>query len=104
MKQHDWCGGWLMMTLVGLCLVAPCGQAQEAKERAVLKGHAKQTMGLEFSRDGKLLVSGSWDRTIKLWDVATANAVATFRADAGRVWSVTFTGDTKLLASGHDHG
>ena len=34
---------------------------------------------MAFSPDGKTLASGSWDRTIKLWDVATGKEQATLK-------------------------
>jgi WD40 repeat protein len=57
---------------------------------------------LAFSPDGKLLASGSSDRTIKLWDVATGKERATLRGHAGEVSSVCFSPDGKVLASGGD--
>src|SRR5207248_384086 len=38
---------------------------------ATLKGHTDLVWSVAYSPDGKMLASGSWDPTIKLWDVAT---------------------------------
>ena len=53
------------------------------KPGAVLSGHAHDTdseqiliVGLAFTPDGKVLVSGSYDKTARLWDVAAGKEVA----------------------------
>jgi WD40 repeat protein len=38
------------------------------KERAVLK-HSGEVLCLAVSSDGKHLAAGSWDRTVKVWDL-----------------------------------
>ncbi|MFQ6040188.1 MAG: WD40 repeat domain-containing protein [Candidatus Poribacteria bacterium] len=37
----------------------------------VLEGHTGTITTLDFSRDGKWLASGSYDKTVRLWDVST---------------------------------
>ena len=36
-----------------------------------LQGHSGWVTGLAFTPDGRRLVSGSWDQTVKMWDVTT---------------------------------
>ena len=47
------------------------------KVPATLEGHSQDTNSVAFSPDGKLLASGSDDRIIRLWDLATGAACAT---------------------------
>ncbi len=53
-----------------------------------LTGHTDLVRSAVFSKDGKLLVSSSWDRTIKLWDVMTGAELATLIASGANDWLV----------------
>lgn len=65
----------------------------------VLSGHTSSVTSVAFSPDGKLLASGSFDKTVKLWDVGAGQAVKTLAGHTGEVLSVAFSPDGKLLAS-----
>ena len=55
-----------------------------------------------FSPDGRSALSGSSDRTLKLWDVATGKEIRTFTGHADMVWSVAFSPDGRTALSGSD--
>ena len=55
--------------------------------------------GVCFSRDGKRLVSGADDQTVKLWDVVTGQEMMTFAGHQGAVTGVAFRLDGMQLAT-----
>ena len=67
---------------------------------AVFSGHTGVVRSLTFSLDGVFLVSGSDDKTVKLWDVQTGGVVKTFSGHAKSVFSVSISPDCATIASG----
>jgi WD40 repeat protein len=54
--------------------------------------------------DGRLLISGSYDHTLKLWDVRSAKCLRTLERHDGGVSACRFSPDSRLLVSGFlDH-
>ena len=65
-----------------------------------LRGHAKRVNTVAFSPDGTLLVSGTQDGIIQLWDLATGQQRCSRQGHAGRVYSLSFAPDGQTFASG----
>jgi len=69
-------------------------------QTAILSGHTDFVRSLAFSPDGTSLVSGSDDKTVKLWDVQTGGVVKTFHGHTDWVHSVSISADYTTIASG----
>ena len=69
-------------------------------QTAVLSGHMNEVNSLTFSPDGKSLVSGSDDKSVKFWDVQTGGVIKTFYGHTQQVWSVSISADCTRIASG----
>ncbi|MEY2913906.1 MAG: hypothetical protein RLZZ184_3215, partial [Cyanobacteriota bacterium] len=67
-----------------------------------LRGHSDWFGGitsLAFSPDGKTLISGSQDKTIKLWDVETSQEIRTLSGHSDHISSLAFSPNGQILAS-----
>ena len=76
-----------------------CGRGQRGSA-----AHPHRPRGLCLLRrsqpDGRTLASGSEDKTIRLWDVASGKKLPTLTGHTGGVASVAFSPDSRTLASG----
>ena len=63
------------------------------------RGHLDRVMAMAFSPDGRLIASGSADRTVRLWEVATGREMAVLRGHEQTVPQVVFSPDGRRLAS-----
>lgn len=70
----------------------------------ILKGHTAPVSALAMSADGKILVSGSEDKTIKLWQIGTGFLFRTLTEHTGSVFALAISPDGKILASGSGDG
>jgi WD40 repeat protein len=74
------------------------------QEIGALKGHGKGVTAVAFSRDGKLIASGSTDNTIRIWDLNSKREVRTLSGHTSNIESIDFSPDGRLLASAADDG
>jgi WD40 repeat protein len=65
-----------------------------------MTGHSDAVMWLAISSDGLKLVSGSWDGTIKIWDLTLFQCVQTLTGHKSKVSVVAIHPNNKTIASG----
>ncbi len=66
-----------------------------------LTGHSDSVQSVVYSPDGRYLASGSRDKTIKIWEVATGKELRTLTGHSSWVSSVVYSPDGRYLASGN---
>ncbi len=74
------------------------------REPIVLEAHGKHAQAVEFTLDGKKLVSVGQDRYVRVWSVPAFKPVAAFEGHRNSVNTIAFSPDGALLATGASDG
>lgn len=70
------------------------------KLKAVLGGHEDVVNSIAFDRDGKRLLSASYDRTARVWDVTSGKVLRTLSMHSDFVLAAAFSPDGKHVFTG----
>ena len=70
------------------------------EEFCSLSGHEELISSIQFSPDGKQLISSSGDSTIKIWQIENQKLLETLRGHANAITSMVITNDGKTIISG----
>ena len=68
-----------------------------------LEGHEDDVTSVAISTDNKIVASGSKDKTLKLWELATGKLISTVNHDE-KVRAIAFCFNSYILATGCDRG
>ena len=92
-------GSYLALgTTAGDILLHPLGGGGITR----LRGHTSTIYGLQFTPDGRCLVSGGGDRTTRIWDVASGRECHTYTWHQSWVTSLAIAPDGLTVATGSD--
>lgn len=67
---------------------------------ASLMGHTGPVSSVAMSTDGRRAVSGSWDGTLKVWNLDSGNELGTLSGHSDQVYCVAVSGDARRAVSG----
>jgi WD40 repeat protein len=70
----------------------------------MVTAHTEAITSLAMNREGSLLITGSLDRTAKIWDLQTRESVATLTGHQAAVNSVAIGRSGELLATASADG
>lgn len=84
---------WLMLTL-GLRI-----STAEAQQPIVLEGHENVVSAALFSDDGERLISASWDKSLRVWDMKSARSTATLSGHRDWVLAIALSPDGERIVS-----
>jgi len=73
--------------------------------RNIFRGHVLRVQSVDFSPNGRLVVSGSWDGRVHVWNMRNGSArVLNFTDNTFVFWSVMLSPSGQLVAAGNTDG
>ncbi|KAH9885637.1 WD40-repeat-containing domain protein [Xylariomycetidae sp. FL2044] len=75
-------------------------ESQYGYPKRSLHGHSHIVSDCVISSDGAYALSASWDKTLRLWELATGNTTRRFVGHTNDILSVSFSADNRQIVSG----
>jgi WD40 repeat protein/class 3 adenylate cyclase len=75
------------------------GAASLDYARHIFRGHSDAVNSAVFAPNGQTMLTGSTDKTARLWDIQTGDEVRRFTGHTDLIWAVAFAPDGKHIAT-----
>jgi Caspase domain/WD domain, G-beta repeat len=103
LKWGGFGGGGLVLALIGNWIQNFSHTSQDKKSDA-LDGLNGVVSSVAFSPDGKILASGSWGGSVKIWNLLNGELIYNLAASSWSVLTIAISPDSKTLACGNGYG
>lgn len=87
-------------SLLKWAIVADAGAEVYGVPERCMRGHSHFVQDVCISSDGNFALSGSWDGTLRLWELSTGETTRRFIGHEKDVLSVAFSVDNRQIVSG----
>ena len=92
-----------LSTLLLVFLVISVSSAASGKELLKLQGHTGAVRSVFMSADGTRVISGSTDKSIRIWDAASGKELSRLEGHTNVVMSVCMSTDgTRVISGSYD--
>lgn len=88
----------VLLLFLPILFIIPCSQAQRLLK--TLSGHQNTISSIGFSVNGRVLVSSSWDKTIRMWNPVGGETTKIIETGKSVVFSAALSNDMKSIACG----
>ena len=89
-----------LFTSIAIVFLGFCKLSFAVEPEKIFKGHTKGVTSIAFSPDGRYLISGSSDKTLKLWDFPGGREIRTFDGHKYSIDALAITPEGRFVVSG----
>jgi WD40 repeat protein len=75
------------------------GQLRAGREKTAAIDVGERVVSMALSGDGTLLVTGSWEGAVRLWDLRTGEQIRTFKGHVDMITAAALSSDSKKLVT-----